>query len=226
MEEIRIVAISDLHGQLPERLPAADLLLIAGDICPCNYKDTVMGQRSWLMNQFSVWLDKQPVKHVVATWGNHDWIGESTYFVPRLGWHMLVDRGVELLGLKIYGTPHQPRFGNWAFNLDEPQLAEKWAAIPDDTDILVLHGPPHGYGDLAPPINGVRSQMEHVGSPSLTKRIAEIKPRLVVYGHIHSGYGIYSMGETTLVNVSLLDEQYRMVNQPTLITLKGLKGVK
>lgn len=219
MDEIRIVAISDLHGQLPERLPEADLLLIAGDICPCNFKDVVMGQREWLRNKFQSWLERQPIRCVVATWGNHDWTGErSPGYVPLLDWFMLVDRGVELLGMKIYGTPWQPRFFDWAFNLDEPQLAEKWAAIPDDTDILVLHGPPHGYGDLA---SDERGRPTHVGSPSLTKRIAEIKPKLVVYGHIHSGYGIYKLGDTILANVSIVNEAYRMVNPPTVITLKG-----
>lgn len=109
----------------------------------------------------------------------------------------------------------QPRFHDWAFNLDEHELAKKWADIPDDTDILILHGPPHGIGDLA---RDERGMPVHVGSPSLAKRIEEIRTRLVVFGHIHAGYGVYKSGRTTYVNASHCDERYRPVNAPILLT--------
>jgi Icc-related predicted phosphoesterase len=133
---------------------------------------------------------------------------------------MLCDEGIDLLGFKIYGTPWQPRFFDWAFNADEPELEKRWAAIPDDTDILVLHGPPHGYGDLAPAITGIRNDMEHTGSPALIKRIREIKPQLVIFGHIHSGYGVYEENGIVMSNVSVLNERYQLANKPYRTTLK------
>jgi Icc-related predicted phosphoesterase len=216
-----IVAISDLHGQLPPdgMIPTCDLLLIAGDICPCNFSKAYMGveeksreQYWWLKSTFKPWLEKQPVKETVATWGNHDWIGEKNRSVPPLPWHLLIDQGIELFGLKIYGSPWQTRFFDWAFNADEDSMEKKWNDIPDDTDILVLHGPPHGYGDLA--WSGVGKEMVNTGSPSLTQRILDIKLKLAVAGHIHGGYGVYKVGDTTIANVSLLNEQYVMTNKP------------
>ena len=48
-------------------------------------------------------------------------------------------------GVKVYGSPWQPWFGGWAFNLERgPDIAAKWALIPDDTDVLLTHGPPAG----------------------------------------------------------------------------------
>jgi Icc-related predicted phosphoesterase len=227
MNEIKVVAISDLHGKFPD-ISECDLLLIAGDICPCRFGHGYMSvdnkathQAFWLRDTFGPWLQKQPAKHVVATWGNHDWLGEKApERTPKLPWHMLIDQGIDLMGFKIYGSPWQPRFFDWAFNADEPFLEGKWHLIPDDTDILVLHGPPHGYGDLAPAYRGVRDQMEHTGSPSLTKRIMEVKPQLVVFGHIHAGYGVYSENGVTMANVAVLNEQYLLTNKPFVTTLK------
>jgi Icc-related predicted phosphoesterase len=207
MDSIKVVAISDLHGYLPEDLPSCDLLLIAGDICPLR-DHSPFAQAQWLGTVFRKWLDRQRARQIVATWGNHDFVGErAPDMVPGLHWHMLVDDWVELLGMKIYGTPWQPRFFDWAFNLDEPDLERKWRQIPDDTDILLLHGPPHGYGDM-------NLAGQHTGSPSLTKRIAEIRPQLAVFGHIHEAYGVFDLDGITLANVSLMNIRYEPVNRP------------
>lgn len=224
---INICAISDLHGQLPQ-IAECDILLIGGDICPCKFGPGYMSvqqkatnQMFWLRDVFGPWLDEQPAKHVVATWGNHDWIGEKApHLSPKLRWHMLCDESINLLGFKIYGTPWQPRFFDWAFNADEDVLEKKWAAIPDDTDILVLHGPPYGFGDLAPAYTGVRNEMERTGSPSLIKRIREIKPQLAIFGHIHPGYGVYEENGVVMANVSVLNDKYQLVNKPYRTTLE------
>ena len=60
----------------------------------------------------------------------------------------LEDSAVDVCGYKIYGTPWQPDFCDWAFNLPRgPEIRKKWQAIPHDTDILLVHGPPAGHGD-------------------------------------------------------------------------------
>jgi Icc-related predicted phosphoesterase len=230
MKKVKVCCCSDLHGQLLE-IPECDLLIISGDICPdrdspferCGSPASMFFQSKWLGSEFKEWLDSIPAKEVVACYGNHDYIGQRRPdMAPKLRWHMLTDQSVEVLGLKIYGSPWQPYFYDWAFNAPpglegEAFLSTKWQNIPDDTDVIVVHGPPQGYGDVAP-------DGRTTGSPSLTARIFEIKPKLVVSGHIHSGYGqwTFSRDDATvghIVNASVLDESYRLKNKPIEIEL-------
>lgn len=205
-----IVAVSDLHGTLPE-IPPCDLLLIAGDICPVANHDPDY-QAVWLDNEFRFWLGSQPARQSAFIAGNHDFVfQDKPHRVPRdLSGVYLQDTALAHRGLKIWGTPWQPWFHDWAFNLHEPQLEEKWRLIPTDTDILMVHGPPHGFGDWVPDRRGAR----RTGSPSLLARIEEIEPRLVVFGHIHEGRGQWQLGPTTLANVTLLNERYEAVHRP------------
>lgn len=212
--DLRIVCISDLHGHLPRNVPDCDLLLLGGDYCPMK---NIMQQRQWLATKFSKWLDRlrsRGVK-VVGVAGNHDFLFEPTtaHLVPDMDWVYLQDSGIEAFGLKIWGSPWQPRYRNWAFNLDEPELAHKWSLIPDDIDVLLLHGPPHLHGDYTP------WGEVHTGSPSLLARIKEISPKLVAYGHIHSGYGRYTVGDSLLVNAAYVDEEYRPANDFQVVQL-------
>lgn len=213
----KLVCISDMHGHLPP-LPEGDILVIAGDICP-TISHAHSFQLQWLDYEFRIWLQSLSFKDVVLCWGNHDFIGQDRpdrVEQLKLPCHILTDAGMEIQGLKFYGTPWQPVFFDWAFNLYEHDLKEKWASIPTDTDVLVVHGPPHGYGDLALPV-GERVNTENVGSPSLTERIKDVKPQLVVYGHIHRGYGVYQIPElpkTILANVSFVNEKYQPSNPP------------
>ena len=94
----------------------------------------------------------------------------------------LQDSWTEVYGLKIYGTPWQPMFCGWAFNLERGEkLLQKWDLIPDDTDILITHTPPVGYGDLC--ATGVRAGCVDL----LTTVQKRVKPKYNIYGHIHEG---------------------------------------
>lgn len=214
---MKIAAMSDLHGTLPE-VPSCDLLLLGGDLCPTK-NHGVNHQGEWLNGEFRAWLGNVPARKIVGVCGNHDFVFErEPQRVPRdLPWTYLQDSGITWEGMKIYGTPWQPWYHNWAFNLYEPDLIAKWAMIPDDTDILVLHGPPHGYGDGVPRGNG---EVEYTGSPSLLARIEAVKPRLVIFGHIHEGRGEWKLGTTTLANVSILDKEYNAVHPVWRIDLE------
>jgi Icc-related predicted phosphoesterase len=204
---LTVTAMADLHGNLPLVSPC-DLLLIGGDLCPHGGVEV---QAAWLDGAFRGWLDRIPAREVVAVAGNHDWIFErAPHLVPPLRWHYLQDGGVELFGLKIYGTPWQPRFFDWAFNLDEPELAIKFNRIPEGADIVVSHGPPWGFGDLAPRPPG----SEHVGSPSLRDRLLAVRPRLSVFGHIHEGRGVYRQDGVVFANATLVNHRYDMVYTP------------
>ncbi len=211
--KMKICCISDLHGHFPE-IPDCDLLLIGGDIVPLDCHDPENASK-WMSKVLKPWINNlsERMKIVVCS-GNHDFIWESNpELIPQMNWTYLQDSGTEFEGLKVYGSPHQPYFGGWAFNLYEPELKEKWALIPDDTDILLLHGPPYMYGDFSSYGN------EHTGSPSLLTRIEEIKPKLSVAGHIHSGRGIYNIGPTIFVNAALVDENYKLVNESILVEI-------
>lgn len=224
---MKIVCTSDLHGNLID-IEGGDLLLLGGDITPrfdADKEDLAPIQLQWMDKTLRPWLDKLDFKYVVATSGNHDMCLQSNLQQVtdmNLHWHLLMDQEITIDGFKIYGSPWTKWFYDWAFNLYEEDLEKKWSLIPNDTDILLLHQPPKGYGDLANVIvagKTVRGIFEHAGSPSLTKRIEEIKPKLVVFGHLHLGYGLYQTDSTTFVNAAAVDQFYNPKNKPVVIEL-------
>jgi len=121
----------------------------------------------------------------------------------------LEDRSVTLYGIKFYGSPWQPEFHNWGFNLRRGRpLLDKWDMIPDDTDVLITHTPPVGYGDLT--ASGLRA-----GCVDLLNSVQRrIRPKYHVYGHIHEGYGVRSDGKTVFVNASICDLAFKPSNKP------------
>jgi len=217
----KIAAIADLHGNLPP-IPECDILLIAGDICPNSHS---LLQVRWLNVAFRDWLDQVPAKHVVAVAGNHDLVFERcSHLVPvGMRWHYLQHGGVELEGLKIFGMPWiSPIWG--AFQRDEAGLEKKYSQIPGDVDVVVSHGPPHGIGDVAPrritaENEGEWPAGEHCGSPALRNRLLEIKPKLVVFGHIHEGHGVYCVEDITFANVSLMNHMFVPTHYPFVIDI-------
>lgn len=208
----KILVAADLHGFLPE-VQECDLLLIAGDIC---IDGSPLEQARWLSDVFQPWLEAIPARNVVACAGNHDVIWErNPSLVPKdLRWTYLQDEHVVVDGLKIWGTPWQPIFlplFDWAFNATEDKLEMAFDLIPHDTDILVCHGPPYGYGDKT--YTG-----EHVGSKAMLDAIRRVQPEFVVCGHIHCAHGRYKVGRTCVVNASLINETYTMLSKPILLT--------
>jgi hypothetical protein len=116
-------------------------------------------------------------------------------------------------GVKIYGSPWQPEFYNWAFNLPRngKELQETWSNIPNDTEILITHGPPWGHCDVTPYGN------LNVGCELLRVRVDELKPKIHVFGHIHSGYGYKFHEGTHFINAAVLGERYSYDNKPLTI---------
>lgn len=211
---MKIIAISDTHGHLPQ-LPKCDLVIHAGDICPV-YNHKVEFQRYWLQEDWLKWKFNIPARKSVFIPGNHDFIFEKQVLRPYVTEHFLIDRAIEYEGLKIWGYPWQPWFLDWAFNApkseffasiaeEEVFLTQKLNQIPQDIDILISHGPPYLHGDLTP-------DGRHVGSKALLKWILEHQPKLVICGHIHNGYGDYTIGNTQVYNVAYLGEDYKTIN--------------
>lgn len=214
----RIVCISDTHNFHDQVVvPNGDLLIHSGDA-------TVNGTIPEII-AFNEWLSLQPHRHKVLVSGNHDWLYFSDNRLAReltkSSVVYLQDSGIEIDGLKIYGSPWQPRFFDWAFNLNRGyELAEKWAMIPDDIDILITHGPPFGILDLVPR----KGWDENTGCEELRKRVEQIaafgRLKLHVFGHIHCGYGVHEEFGVKFVNASTCDEQYNPTQSPIVIDLQ------
>ena len=222
---MKIVAISDGHGNLPD-IPECDVFIHAGDICPAT-NHTRSFQSNWLKDKFVPWLDNIPAKEKIIIAGNHDWIFyDAKNLLPRLNCHYLENSSIEIDGRLFYGTPWTPWFLDWAFNFPKseqtgecPKTKAMWALIPDATDILITHGPPHGKGDNV-------QYTERVGCPELLLRVLEIKPKLHIFGHIHSEVieGRQSIisdndQQTIFCNVSIVNERYIMKWEPTIIEI-------
>ena len=80
-----------------------------------------------------------------------------------------------------------------------------------------MHGPPYGYGDGVPARDG---SVRLAGCPHLLQRIRAVRPRLVVFGHIHEGRGQWLLVDTVLANVTHVDVAY----QPAARTLGDRPG--
>jgi predicted phosphohydrolase len=209
---MRIVCISDTHlahrdTTLP--IPDGDLLIHAGD-------GTLEGSIQETTH-FLRWLSDLPHRNKILIAGNHDWLFQMQSLLARslvpAGISYLEDSAAEIEGLKVYGSPWQPEFLNWAFNLPRgPRLRQRWNQIPAKTDILVTHGPPAGILDQTP--NG-----EHVGCIDLLDAVERLKPKLHVFGHVHHSYGSTDVGCTRYVNASLCDEDYQPTNLPVIVDL-------
>ncbi len=214
-----IDCISDLHGFYPE-LSGGDLLIIAGDLTardkPGEYDD------------FLWWLNEQQYSKKILISGNHDNTFQTAeesffYLIDKMGINYLYDSGTEFEGLHIWGTPWTKTFEGMnpkckAFTCDtEEELDEKWALIPDDTDILISHGP--FWGLLDENDEGIAC-----GSRALRDAVDRVQPRLFICGHIHeqgSNQLIYkhSGPNTWCINCSHVNERYQPVNKPVRITI-------
>lgn len=234
------------HGEELERMwSELDILCFTGD---CTSRGGVKETEDFLQ-----WFSEQPAKEKVMIAGNHDFffdidhrnkqfrssyekspeeqVKEMLSKFPNI--HYLNDSGIELFGLNIWGSPVQPRFGNWAFNRTrnteiesdgstyyhkQPipySIKKHWDMIPTNTDILLVHGPPFGHGDLLAHKFRRNGEYPRVGCADLNVAIEKVKPKIVAFGHIHEGYGKV-MGEDNVIyiNASSLNENYNPVNAP------------
>jgi predicted phosphodiesterase len=231
---LRIVCLSDMHSLAYDTvIPDGDVLVHAGDICGYG--------KNHELDKFNHFLAGLPHKHKLFIAGNHDWPIYNAGFADsrsRINGYgrvsersksfckkmvnkaaYLEDSGIEIDGIKFWGSPWQPEFFDWAFNLPRGQaLADKWALIPDDTDVLITHGPPFGVLDQV--IGG-----EHVGCEELLVAVQRIKPKVHVFGHIHEAYGMREQNGTTFVNASVCTERYRPTNPPIVIELEKVVTV-
>ena len=240
---MRIVCISDthsLHDNMLHQLPKGDVLIHAGDTSNRGGEKDVTNFIHWFQN-----LKGYDTKIFIS--GNHDHCferinephhkGDYDWLNNLMSPENLSQSDVVYLEdssftietsefsrpLKFYGSPWQPWFYDWAFNLPRlgTELQEKWNAIPNDVDVLITHTPPNGYGDF---INNWRQPNTNVGCELLRIRVEEINPILNVFGHIHEGYGLYTNDKTIFVNASICTLDYRPTNKPIVVDLNEYDG--
>lgn len=228
--------IADLHGHYPE-LEGGDLLIVAGDL---TARDTPIEY-----GHFGCWMDRQKYEKKILISGNHDNYFERKGFefikdvYSSIGVEYLCDSGTEFEGMKIWGSPWTKMFPGMnphckAFTCDtEEELAKKWELIPENTNILITHGP--SFGMLDKSIDG-----DYCGSSALDVTLLKLNLKLHVFGHIHEGYGrchqgyLSENGESIgmcitdnnclpmghlSINCSHMNERYKPVNKPIRVIL-------
>ena len=216
--EMRIVCIADTHGYHRQvEIPQGDVLIFAGDY---TARDSYAE-----LADFADWIEYQPCEHRIVCVGNHDWVFEKAEnpaceafkkVAPTV--KVLIDEEITIDGKKIYCSPWQPEFCDWAFNLPRgEELRDVWAKIPNDTDILVTHGPPAGILDST--VTG-----EIAGCVDLLNRVKEVNPKVHCFGHLHEARGIEKYWNTTFVNASICDFHYNPINEPIVIDIGGFDG--
>ena len=202
---MKLTFISDTHSKHSNlSCGSGDILIHCGDF-------TVDGSLRAAEN-FAEYIAKQDFKHKVVIAGNHDICfederrGEAERLLTCRGITYLNDSGIEIEGLKFWGSPIQPEFFDWAFNRKRgSEINEHWKLIPSDTDVLLTHGPAFGILDRC-------HDGRLVGCEDLLSVVETIKPKIHAFGHIHESYGVRETADTIFINACSLDLRYQLRN--------------
>ncbi len=226
---MRICGISDMHGQLSFSIEPCDLLLICGDILPLSIQMNSKYSKGWLNNDFKEWCNKQPCDKVFFIGGNHDMFiqnheeqlrkmfpkGEKATYIK--------DETVAFNDIKIYGTPWSKTFGNWFFMKDEEELRRLFEEHEEEiknSDIVISHDAPYGTSDVLLQEDCPWANGNHIGCKALDYIIEKTQPSILLHGHLHStNHEMEKLGNTKVYNVSLLNENYKMVYQPLYLSI-------
>ena len=224
----RIVFISDTHTKHDKlNIPECDILIHAGDWSfQGKIQETI---------DFAQWLDKQPATHIILIPANHEVVFERvlpdsrewiTDHCPRA--HLLIHESLELEGIKFFGSPYTPAFGyGWAWNagrtitesahIFKPFIGDLWKDIPEDTQILITHGP--GLGTFDEVLDYQTGYITNVGCKELSNRIQQLKDlKIHVFGHLHlGGSKTMEMDGVTYINAAMCDDSYNLHRKPVIV---------
>ena len=230
---MKICGISDMHGKLDFTIEKCDVLCICGDIVPLNIQTLHEGSVKWLKKTFIPWCEKQLCDKVFLIAGNHDWFFQwhpdeaEEIFKDNEKITYLLDSEAEYVketkdsyeSIRIYGTPWCHQFYNWAFMTSDVELAKIYSKIPYKVDILMSHDCPHGTSDII--LQDVPWKTDnHIGCIPLGEAVDEKKPRIHFCGHLHScSHEPQQRGDTTVINVSVVNEHYKRVYEPHYIEI-------
>ena len=201
---MRILHLSDTHNQHRElnNLPCADIIVHSGDVSMAGMGEEVL--------DFIDWFTALDYKYKIFIAGNHDDCLDGKNpktiqsFLPENCFY-LCNSGVTIENIKFWGIPF--------FVSDEAagRGSEIAAQIPIGTDVLITHRPPLGILDTADNIA--------YGCPDLLQAVLKVSPRYHLFGHIHDTYGVEKSKGTTFINAALMDEEYRLLNNPIVFDI-------
>lgn len=211
-----LICLSDTHGlhnKIPkEWLIEADTIVHAGDCTNRGYLQE--------LKQFLDWFSSLNYKNKILISGNHDFCFQTHPVEVEIllkeypSVTYLQDSGCTIDGINFWGSPWQPEFYQWAFNLQRGnEIQQKWDLIPKTTDVLITHGPPYGIGDFVPYRGG-----EYVGCKDLLDTITtKLSIKAHICGHIHYSYGVVHKNNINFINAATCNEAYEVINKPILI---------
>lgn len=232
----KFCSISDLHGNLDVRLKPCDVLLICGDIVPPEYQSNLSYSKKWFKDTFIPWCLKRDCQKVVFIAGNHDKFlaqKEAELFIllekldpekkiEYLGTNNTFKSEMKLIcGKLIYGTPWCSIFGNWSFMSRHEEQTEMYSGIIKflngnnlKIDIVLSHDAPYGVSDVLDRDNPW-DNTTHCGNVALKNFLTVTQPKYNVHGHLHStNHEVEYLGNTTVVNTSIMDDRYNMKYKP------------
>lgn len=211
MKPLTIVCISDTHELHRElEVPNGDILIHAGDF-------SMFSKSAAAILDFNEWLGELPHRWKVVIAGNHEFFLEADPSRRGLLSNaiVLINESVEIMGLKIWGSPTTPLYGG-AFGLSSAVDRMKlYSKIPDDVDVLITHGPPYGILDRSP------DGPHRAGCPELLVAVNRLKPKLHVFGHVHGAHGMESTEDTLFVNAALLGQDGDLSASAIVIRMPG-----
>lgn len=216
---MRILALGDTHMMHKDlgRLPNADIIIHVGDYLEAGNEHQ--------LHVFAKWWHSLPYKYKICIAGNHELCLEYKPELVKLlqgkNAYYLLDKSVTIEGINFYGSPWQPAFEDWAFNLPRngEELENKWRAIPENTDVLLTHSPPFGYRDIN------KHSGHRIGCESLALELARTdkkQPTHHFFGHAHYDYGPARLNGIHLFNVANNDglHEFRLERtSPTIIDM-------
>lgn len=228
--KLKIIALSDLHGLLPEITQSADIAIIAGDIIPLELQKNLEHSKWWFENEFAAWIDSIPVKKVFFIAGNHDFYLETIKKQELSNLYKITKKKLKYLmnentvytdeygvSWSIFGTPYCSQFFEWPFMRKDSILTTKYKKIPKKVDIIISHDAPFACGDAD--VILAKPQLGHIGNKPLAERIMETDYKILICGHIHTGDHSFNE-EYRTINVSILNEKYKQGYDPTYITIE------
>jgi Icc-related predicted phosphoesterase len=210
---MRVVCISDTHELHRElNVPPGDLLLHAGDF-------TFFGRDKQAILDFNEWLGELPHPHKVITCGNHEYAFETNSGLRKLITNatLLLNESTTVGRVRVWGSPLTPHFHGAFGKSNAAERAQVYDSIPNDSDIVITHGPPFGILDSAEEYPGPS------GDSELRRAILRVKPILHVFGHAHGGYGVLQTRNTCFVNAALCDLDGSLNKRPIMVEISRFK---
>lgn len=230
LDEIdKLYVASDIHhSKLEDITPDGHkTMILAGDVMGTGYFSDEEGAK-WVKKEFLPWLESHSDKNIVIVPGNHDLFLEK--YKDKIKWPenvtFLDGKGMEINGMKVFGTPWCRMHMGGAYEVGSERLKEEFDKIPEGLDILIAHTPPHIKGEK---IDYDEKSRSYFGSEELTEAILKKKPKLVICGHVHTGsHKPVKIGDTTVVNVSLVgtDRDKRVFGARTIGITKSEEGTE